>query len=927
MSRIVDEFFDKPNGYWGKRIATQLKIAEEIVDKTDPLYRDVDLSANYITKKLKEQKYITKDDALTAEKYLAEVGKKAKEYEILLAAHAHIDMNWMWGHDETVALTVATMRTMLVLMEEYPDFCFSQSQASVYAIIEEYAPDLLPIIKKRIKEGRWEVTASTWVEGDKNMVNGESLIRHYTLTREYLKNLLDLTDEDFDLDFEPDTFGHNANMPSIMKACGVKYYYHCRGYKTPSIYRWQDNAGAEVLSYRNNYWYGAVIDYNTFIGNITAMKEMKTSVLLRLYGVGDHGGGASRRDIKMIHDMAEWTVMPKLTLSPMREFYKRIDKVRKDLPVFSSEVNPVFTGCYTSQSEIKKTNAIGERLFFRAEATSALVKELGLKTKISNNLDNAWKKHLFNHFHDILPGSGVQETKYYALGECQQRDSIVNNIFTENMRLLATNINCKSFVADNETVGLEMGAGVGYNVKEGFGFSEGEGLSRAYLAYNSSSTEGEFVFEIPLWEYPESVEYLNIVDSDGGDLPFEIIDKNQMCYMGYMCRRIMVKCHFNPYEYKTVYIFRGEEKKHIDGGNVLDTFVQFSYWPYVLENSRIKATFNQNGDLVSLYDKVGNRQIGNPNKPFASFYSVIENSSEGMSSWKLGPYISEEKLKNVICIHRLQKPKGLTREYVFTAQFGERSTISVKYSLLGENDTLGIEASVDFLETAESESVTPGTVDISEKTVSSLVYRVNCGDEEYLYDIPFGVIRRPAIADDRVALKGVLSEKNGVFLSGEGKHGYRGTTEYMQVNLLRASGIPDAYPELGKHKISLFVGLFNKGNNKQFIDKLNSLQNPISVFNFKPNENGVLKEQGSLIKCDGNGVVSSVKTSVDGKGIVVRLYSCGDGGVQYLTFPIAVNSANICDGHENALMPCAIYENCVSFELAPYEIKTIKVIF
>ena len=71
-----------------------------------------------------------------------------------LICNAHLDPVWMWSWDETVATVVATFKTMLKLMEEYPDFCFSQSQASTYKIIEDYAPELMPQILSRIREGR-----------------------------------------------------------------------------------------------------------------------------------------------------------------------------------------------------------------------------------------------------------------------------------------------------------------------------------------------------------------------------------------------------------------------------------------------------------------------------------------------------------------------------------------------------------------------------------------------------------------------------------------------------------------------------------------------------------------------------------------------------------------------------------------------------
>lgn len=73
---------------------------------------------------------------------LMPLASDAKEYKLILAGHAHIDMNWMWSWHETVAATIATFTTMLNIMDEYPDFCFSQSQTAVYKIVDDYAPEL-----------------------------------------------------------------------------------------------------------------------------------------------------------------------------------------------------------------------------------------------------------------------------------------------------------------------------------------------------------------------------------------------------------------------------------------------------------------------------------------------------------------------------------------------------------------------------------------------------------------------------------------------------------------------------------------------------------------------------------------------------------------------------------------------------------------
>ena len=153
-------------------------------------------SASWL-KPIEREGTVTQDAACRAEEMIAPLSPQAKRTSVICAAHAHIDMNWMWRWDETVAVTLDTFRTMLDLMEEYPDFKFSQSQASVYQIVETYAPEMLEEIRQRVQEGRWEVTASTWVEADKNMPSGESLARHLLYTRRYLSELSGLGAGDF----------------------------------------------------------------------------------------------------------------------------------------------------------------------------------------------------------------------------------------------------------------------------------------------------------------------------------------------------------------------------------------------------------------------------------------------------------------------------------------------------------------------------------------------------------------------------------------------------------------------------------------------------------------------------------------------------------------------------------------------------------
>lgn len=217
----------KENSYPSQRIYTEVMYALEVSRAKGGKYDSlIHAALNKLYSAFNESGALTMTDVTNLEGDLAAMTADCKSYELLLVSHSHIDMNWMWGFDETVSATLATFSTMLKLMREYPGFRFSQSQASCYEITEKYAPDMLDEIRARVKEGRWEVTATQWVEGDKNLASGEDLSRHIQQSVAYLSEMFSLPRASFNLCFEPDTFGHNAFMPEILSDGGVKYMYH-----------------------------------------------------------------------------------------------------------------------------------------------------------------------------------------------------------------------------------------------------------------------------------------------------------------------------------------------------------------------------------------------------------------------------------------------------------------------------------------------------------------------------------------------------------------------------------------------------------------------------------------------------------------------------------------------------------------------------
>ena len=264
-------------------------------------------------------------------------------------------------------------------MDEFPEFIFSQSQASTYELIERYNPAMFEAIRQRVQEGRWEVTASQWVEGDKNMSSGESISRHLLYTREYFQDKFGLSPEDVQVDFEPDTFGHPATLPTILARGGVKYYYHCRGSHGPHLYWWVGPDGSRLLALndvdvvhvrhraRHRRSAGRVLaGHRPQIQDRCSMAWATTAAAPR---------GATCAASPRLN---AWPIYPNVTvLDPARLFPRCRGSRRPDLPEIAGERNFVFTGCYTSQARQKWANRHGENLLYAAEAAATIGAQRG----------------------------------------------------------------------------------------------------------------------------------------------------------------------------------------------------------------------------------------------------------------------------------------------------------------------------------------------------------------------------------------------------------------------------------------------------------------------------------------------------------------------------------------------------------------------
>lgn len=361
-------------------------------------------------------------------KEMEEISKKYKPpIKIYAMGHAHIDYAWLWPLKETKRKLVRTFANTLRLMEKYEDFKFLQSSSAYYADLKEIAPELFEEVKKRVKEGRWELIGGSVVEFDSNATSGESLVRQFLKGQKFFEKEFDKRCE---VGFLPDAFGFTWALPQIMRQAGIKYFVTTKiGWNDKndfpySWFIWRGLDGSEVIVhlYMGKNGYNSPLSPEDIKAHLDEHINNKCLVPFRLltFGFGDGGGGPTD---EMMENYYEYRKLPGVPNIEIKKFHEVFETEKfESLPVWEDELYLEFhRGTYTNQSKIKKLNRLMENKLYLVEVISTLDYINGSEYP-SKIIDKAWDKLLKSHFHDVLPGSSIADV-YEEFGTMLEESS------------------------------------------------------------------------------------------------------------------------------------------------------------------------------------------------------------------------------------------------------------------------------------------------------------------------------------------------------------------------------------------------------------------------------------------------------------------------------------------------------------------------
>jgi alpha-mannosidase len=770
--------------------------------------------------------------------------------------------------------------------------------------MERYHPPLFEEIQQRVREGRWEISAAHWVEGDKNLASGESLARHLLYTRRYFEEKFGLSAEDLPVDWEPDTFGHANTIPDILAQGGVRFYYSCRtggGFDhevigpdpRPKLFWWEGPAGGRVLVNRETTWYNSYVNIgdNIALPAVAFWKDTGLTDWLNIYGIGNHGGGPTRTEIDYLTEMNDWPVYPRVRFSTAKRWFDAIEAhLPDDLPVLSHELNFEFTGCYTSQSLIKQANRFGENYLEEAETLAVLAKRTAGQAYPTERLGEAWRNVLFNQFHDILPGSGVRETREHAMALFQEVGAITGAIKRSAGQAMTASVNTLALLPDTPDAAeerrlLEQGSVntpfvAGAGIASGrSGYSVASGGGRRFLPfviYNPCTWVRSEPVTVTLYDTDLNPGLLVARDEEGISHTTFFLGKG--ADWGHERLRVQFMAQDIPaLGYRTYLICEGTADAETPGVKILPSGGFET--PYLkLQYDRFQCGF------TAVTDKRNGLEHHVLNSALGAWEYVVERP-RGMTAWALGKELDAPLVLRSTSFQLLgaQQNGGSgvfggdsisCRIHQTLEVPGTQSTVALTTLIHGLEPRIDVTATIDWREIGDEKRGIPGLV------VRFPLQGLGSSPLTARYETPFGSVERslsngeevPTLRYAHLAGSDASGGSAGFTVLQDCKYGHAVTGTDLRLRMIRSSFDPDPTPEVNQQTVRYSLYFHEGATDPAALTRLAAAWNHPLVVIPANLQDGDAAPQQSFVRVETpNVVLSALKEAEDGSGVILRL--------------------------------------------------------
>lgn len=760
--------------------------------------------------------------------------------------NAHLDPVWMWRWTEGYAEAKATFRSALDRMKEFENFVFTCSSASVYAWVEESAPEMFEEIKARVAEGRWVIVGGWWVQPDCNQPSGEAYARQSLYSQRYFKSRFGVTAR---VGYNVDSFGHNYMLPQILKKSGMDYYVFMRPgehekHLDTDLFRWTSPDGSSVLAYRLGDPYCA--NFNTdeerdrCLARSDANHRPDRPKRMFFYGVGNHGGGPTVKNIESLRRLRESGDADVIFCGPDRFFDDAEKLYGGEIPVYTEDLQHHASGCYSAVSEIKNLNRRGEMNLLAAEIYASLAAKL-VGTKVpTDKFEHAWRNICFNQFHDSLGGCSIREV--YDDARLFAGESLAIAARIENTALQTI-----SWAVD--TTGFHTPV---------------------------------FVFNPHPWEVAQTVRVNHryrggVTAPDGTRIPAQYIRSSTESCTGQP--DLLFVATVPAYGFAVYDVFGEPDVQPADGAPRAEG--------NVLENAYLRVEFEPHtGYVRSMRDKTTGRELLSG---MGAVPVVIDEHYH--DTWSHGKNYFTNEIARFSDASISVVENGPVRATVKVVSRYNKSTLTQYFSLDYTVRTLSVCAKIDWHE---------------KHKMLKLRWPVAANAPRAFYEVPFGWIERPCDGEEEcghqwIALRG---SDGGMALLNSNKYSFSIKDNELNLTVVRSPIYGDhgnlrtaesEYTDQGEHSFEYeLMPLAADTGWGDIVRRARQLNKKLTYIAENRHE-GRLAASYSGVSADvPNVIISAVKAAEDGRGMIVRAYETdGKAVCAHITCSLAGLDADI----------------------------------
>ena len=818
--------------------------------------------------------------------------KGAKAY---MVADAHLDTQWNWDTQTTIKEYVwNTLSQNLFLLNHYPNYIFNFEGGVKYSWMKEYYPNEYEQMKAFIKAGRWHISGSSWEASDVLVPSIESNIRNILLGQEYYRKEFGIESTDI---FLPDCFGFGWTLPTIASHCGlIGFSSQKLDWRTNPFYGkskhpftiglWKGVDGSSIML-AHGYDYGKRWESHDLSENEELIKLANQSPLkkvYRYYGTGDVGGSPTIGSVASVEKgIAGKGPLEIISATSDRLFKEYLPySNHPELPVFDGELlmDVHGTGCYTSQAAMKLYNRQNELLGDAAERASVAAELLGVSRYPGNSLTEAWKRFLFHQFHDDLTGTSIPKAYEFSWN-----DELLS--LKQFAGILTTSVKAVTSKLDTRVKGQPV---IFYNA---LGFKTTD-VVEVSLAASS------FPSEAVVYNEKGQKVASQLLGYDNGIL--RLLVEATVPAMGY-----------------TVYDVRLSGKGETDDLTSKATS---------LENSVYQLSLDNNGDIVSLYDKVNCKELVKQGKTIR-LALFTENKSYHWPAWEImKETLDAEPISISENVRMTLIENGALRKTLCVEKNYGKSTFR-QYIRLYEG---ALANRIDFYNEIEWQT---------SNALLKAEFPLNIDNEKATYDLGIGSVQRGnnilTAYEVYAHYWADLTDKKGsygVSVINDSKYGWdKPDNNTLRLTLLHTPETCNSYPYQDRQDMGFHTFTYSLIGHAGTLDKA-ALCETAEVLNQRMKAFATTKHRGelgkdySLASSDNcNVLIKALKKAESSDEYVVRVYETGGKKEQeaVLTFANEILSAVEADGTEKAIGKTAFNGQNLHVTIGRNGIKTYKI--